>query len=153
LWAAVLLALLGAVNGCSATKALEPLASTTPEAIAPAATPPPEPEDVASLTDTATPASDSNIGKVDETGTTVVVDVPDDEVCRPKTVSITKAVFETCLIDGLTFVQVSNTIGFEGNLVSQSGNTQIRRWSNGGKILLGTFRNGKLVSKSQVNLE
>jgi hypothetical protein len=152
LWAAALLALIGAISGCSATKTPEPLASATPEAIAPVATP--TPEAVASPTEAATPASDSNIGKVDETGTTVVVDVPDDEVCRAKTVSVKKAVFETCLIGGLTFVQVSNVFGYKGVLLSQSGTTEVRKWTSGSEgVVLGTFRDGKLVGKSQVNLE
>ena len=149
-WAAALLAHLGAVHGCSATKVPAPIASTAPEMIAPSPTL--SPGVVASPTG-ATPANDRNMSKVDATGTTVVVDVPADEVCHSKKMSLTKAVFEACLINGLTLVQVSNVIGDEGDLVGHSGNVQIRRWMNVEKILFCTFRDGKLISKSQVNLK
>ncbi|MBD2076257.1 hypothetical protein H6F86_20720 [Phormidium sp. FACHB-592] len=148
---AALLAVIS-ISGCSTAKAPEPIASTTPETIAPSPTS--SPETSPSPTEAAKPAKDSNIGKVDATGTTVVVDVPDNPVCDPETTQTTKEVFETCLIESLTFVQASNVIGFKGELVSQAGTTEIRKWTaRGDGVIFATFSDGKLVSKSQSNLE
>jgi hypothetical protein len=96
----------------------------------------------------------SNIGKVDENGITAAIDVPKNPVCSRKYVSVKLDTFETCLIDGLTYVQVANVLGYRGTLQAKSGNREIWQWNDGsGKYLTATFSGGKLISKSQIGLE
>lgn len=121
-------------------------ACTAPKTTAPPSVPP-----LASQ-----PNANSDIGKTDARGIVITTDTPDAPLCHPAYYQVKKEVFETCLVDGMTFVQVSNAIGYEGVLVSQSGNTEIMRWQAGAdneRMIIGTFRDGKLVSKSQVGLD
>ncbi len=98
--------------------------------------------------------SPSDIGKVDQTGVKITVDVPKDPVCSRTRVSIKIDTFEKCLIEGLTYVQVANVLGYRGELQTKSGNAEIYQWNDGlGKYLSATFVNGKLMSKAQIGLE
>jgi hypothetical protein len=95
----------------------------------------------------------SNIGKVDQTGTTIMVDMPNHPSCSREYVSVKLDTFENCLIEGLTYVQVANVLGYRGELQAKSGDTEIWQWNDGsGKYLSATFFDGKLVSRSQIGL-
>lgn len=94
----------------------------------------------------------SAIGKTDQFGVVVKIDIPSFPECQRKYQSVEKDTFEKCLIEGLTFVQTSNIIGFAGDLSSKSGTYEVRQWSNGMKIITASFKDGYLISKSQVGL-
>ncbi|MEP1057638.1 MULTISPECIES: hypothetical protein [Cyanophyceae] len=134
-----------ALSGCS---------GSSPKSSTPAASVPPSPTPSPSTSPSIAANPNSNIGKADAQGTTVTVDVPDSPLCDPETTQTTKEVFETCLIEDLTFVQASNVIGFKGELASQSGATEIMQWDLGkdSQIITAVFQDKKLKSKSQVNL-
>jgi hypothetical protein len=93
----------------------------------------------------------SDVGKVDEMGVTAVVDAPSAEPCQRKYASVKRDTFDQCLIEGLTYVQVANMLG-RGKMASKAGNTEIWQWSNYG-VITATFRDGKMVSKSQSGLQ
>jgi len=96
----------------------------------------------------------SNIGKTDETGTVVTVDLPDNPACQRKTTSVKLDTYENCLVEGLTWVQVANVLGYKGNERSRSGSTHIVQWSDGsGGYITATFVDNKLQSKSQIGLK
>jgi len=116
----------------------------------PTASPSPSPSSAATRVN-----GESQIGLTDAQGRKVEVDLPDDAICYQKTVQVTLEVFDRCLINGLTFVQVSNAIGYKGTLVSQSGSLETMRWGSGtdGKQIFGTFQDGKLISKTQTGLQ
>ena len=98
--------------------------------------------------------SPSDIGRADQTGVKITVDVPKDPVCSRTHVSVKMDTFEKCLVEGLTYVQVANVLGYRGELQTKSGNAEIYQWNDGaGKYLSATFANGKLMSKAQVGLE
>jgi hypothetical protein len=84
----------------------------------------------------------------------IEIDVPKDEACQREYVSVTRDTFERCLIEGLTYVQVANTLGYRGELQAQSGSMEIWQWNGGtGKYLSATFMNGRLTSKAQIGLD
>ena len=96
----------------------------------------------------------SIIGRVDSTGTVIKIDTPDDPICHRKTQSVKQDNFKLCLVERMTFVQVSNVFGHAGDLQSSSGATEIYQWNDGaGKYASALFVNGYLSSKSQVGLE
>jgi hypothetical protein len=96
----------------------------------------------------------SNIGKADQNGVTVTVDVPKAPACSRTYVSVKMDTFEQCLPNGLTYVQVANVLGYRGTLQSKSGNTEIWQWNDGeGKYLSIVFDNEKLKSKAQSSLQ
>ena len=125
------------VSSCSSRSVETP----TPAAIVPSASP------VA-----ANP--NSIIGRIDSTGTVIKVDTPNDPICHRKYQSVKQDNFKLCLVEGLTFVQVSNVFGHAGELQSSSGTTEIYQWNDGaGKYATALFISGYLSTKSQVGLE
>lgn len=96
----------------------------------------------------------SNIGKADQNGVTVTVDVPKAPACSRTYVSVKMDTFEQCLPDGLTYVQAANVPGYRGTLQTKSETTEIWQWNSGeGKYLSIVFDDGKLKSKSQIGLQ
>lgn len=84
----------------------------------------------------------------------VGVEVPTHPSCSRKYVSVKLDTFENCLVDGMTYSQVANVLGYAGKLQSQSGSIEMWQWNNGeGKYLSAMFSEGKLISKSQIGLE
>ena len=82
------------------------------------------------------------------------IEVSTDEACQKPYVSVKMDTFENCLTEGLTYVQVANTLGYAGTLMTQSGNTEAWQWNDGeGKYLTVLFIDRRLASKSQINLE
>ena len=95
-----------------------------------------------------------DMGKRDEQGNTITINVPANASCHRRYVSVKLDTFNDCLVEGMTYVQVSNTLGYQGELQSQSGSIKLYQWNDGsGKYLSASFENGRLSSKSQVGLE
>lgn len=82
------------------------------------------------------------------------VKVPDDPACHRNHVSVKLDTFQNCLLNGMTYVQIANILGYRGTLTSESGNLQDWEWNDGsGKYLSVTFVDNRLDSKSQINLD
>ena len=95
-----------------------------------------------------------DMGKRDVQGNTVTVNVPDNASCHRRYVSVKLDTFNDCLVEGMTYVQVANTLGYRGELQSQSGSIKLYQWNDGsGKYLSASFEDGRLSSKSQIGLE
>jgi hypothetical protein len=94
----------------------------------------------------------SNIGKIDQNGITVIVDKPSDPACSRTYVSVELDTFQNCLITGLTYVQVANILGYKGTLGAVNGNTEVWQWNGREGTMIATFIDGRLVSKSQSGL-
>lgn len=78
------------------------------------------------------------------------VQIPSDPECNRKYQNVTRALFDTCIKEGMTYIQVSTMIGTEGVSNTQSGNAQIYQWSNGsGGFIIVMFDKDRVVSKSQ----
>ena len=81
------------------------------------------------------------------------IEPPTGEACERSYVSVKLDTFSQCLVEGLSYVQVANTLGYAGTLVASSGSAETWQWNDGGgKYLSITFVNGKLISKSQIGL-
>lgn len=79
---------------------------------------------------------------------------PGTDVCNLPYSAITQAIYEKCIHEGMTYIQVSNIIGFAGEEVSQSGSTKVYRWGDSKNgFMIGTFQNDRLISKSQSTLK
>lgn len=78
------------------------------------------------------------------------VQIPSDPECNRGYQNVSRAMFETCIKEGMTYSQVSTMIGTEGVSNTQSGNVQIYQWSNGsGGFIIVMFDKDRVVSKSQ----
>ncbi len=54
----------------------------------------------------------------------------------------------------MSYVEVANIIGFNGEENSSSGSTITYTWSNGEKgVMTAVFQNNRLSSKSQIELK
>lgn len=95
----------------------------------------------------------SYVGQKDQFGAVVVVDVPKLPECSRSFVSVKLDTFQNCLVDQLTYVQVANALGYPGRLQAESGDSQIWRWSGRDGVVMASFVNGRLVSKSQSGLQ
>lgn len=82
------------------------------------------------------------------------VEVPEKEECHRKYVSVELDTYTNCLLDGMSYVQVGNIIGFAGNEVVSSGNSKTFQWlGRGGALITVSFVGDRLISKSQINLK
>jgi hypothetical protein len=96
----------------------------------------------------------SAIGQIDQFGVTVTTDKPSHPACNRKFVSVKLDTFESCLVPGLTYVQVANILGYKGTLSAQASTVEIWQWNDGqDRLLTAKFEGGRLVSKSQLGLE
>ena len=95
----------------------------------------------------------SLIGQKDQFGTVAITDVPKLPECSRKFVSVKLDTFQSCIIDGLTYVQVANTLGYAGQLQAESGNSAIYKWNGSDGVVMASFVDGRLVSKSQSGLQ
>lgn len=99
----------------------------------------------------ASSSPDTEIGKTDANGVTAIVEAPAQ--CKEDSVPFNQYTFDTCLIEGLTYIQTANVFGFRGKLASKSGSYEIWQWEGGdGKFISVSFSDGHLKSKSQVGL-
>lgn len=78
---------------------------------------------------------------------------PDVDVCNLPFSALTKAIFENCAEQGISYIQLANTFGFAGDLTTETGNNKIYTWKNSSGMATITFTNDKLTSKTQVGLK
>jgi hypothetical protein len=76
------------------------------------------------------------------------------DVCNLPYSALIKAMYDKCFLEGSSYVQISNIIGWAGEEISRSGDTVVYNWGSVEKgILTATFINGSLASKSQNGLK
>lgn len=74
-------------------------------------------------------------------------------ICQPRShIHLSYQMFEQCFPEGITYEQVTEIIGSSGRLFSQSGSLAIYQWENRKGSMSASFRDSKLLSKSQINL-
>jgi hypothetical protein len=79
--------------------------------------------------------------------------VPSDPACNRPHVSIKLDTFQSCLVEGMSYIQVANILGSAGTLQAQSGSAQVWEWGDGnGGFLFVSFRDQLMISKSQTGL-
>ncbi len=62
--------------------------------------------------------------------------------------------YQQCIKEGMSYVEVANIIGFNGEENSSSGSTITYTWSNGEKgVMTAVFQNNRLSSKLQTGLK
>lgn len=76
------------------------------------------------------------------------------DICNLPYSALIKEMYEQCFHEGMTYVQVSNIVGWQGEEVASSGSTSTYQWGDGdsGTMTL-TFENDKLLHLSQNNLK
>ena len=83
-----------------------------------------------------------------------LVEVPDLEPCKRGFVSVHLDTYQECLLEGMTYEQVANIIGFKGTPGASSGSSEIWHWrGRDNEIITVLFDKTGLSSKSQVNLK
>ncbi len=79
---------------------------------------------------------------------------PGTDVCHLPYSALTMAIYQNCIHEGMSYVQVSNTFGWAGTEASNSGSTVEYIWKNGDKgVITAVFQDNRLISKSQVELK
>ena len=79
---------------------------------------------------------------------------PGLDICNLSYSALTMKIYQECIKDGMSPIQVSNTLGWAGTKTSSSGSTVIYTWKNQRDgMMTVTFTNNRLVSKSQIGLE
>lgn len=82
------------------------------------------------------------------------VAVPDKEECHRKYVSVELDTYTNCLLEGMSYVQVGNIIGFKGNEIVASGDSKTVQWpGRDGALITAVFVGDRLHTKSQLNLK
>jgi hypothetical protein len=75
------------------------------------------------------------------------------DVCNLPYSALIKAMYAQCFPEGISYVRMSNIIGWAGEEISRSGDTVVYNWGSTEKgTLTATFVNGGLTSKSQSGL-
>jgi hypothetical protein len=97
----------------------------------------------------APPADPSPIQPV----TVAAVGKPANPTCTRRYVALDLDIYTQCILDGMSFVTVSNIIGFPGTPVSSSGNAASFQWRYDDGLMMATFVDDRLVSKAQTGLE
>jgi hypothetical protein len=76
------------------------------------------------------------------------------DVCNLSYSVLVKSMYEKCFPEGMSYIAMSNIIGWAGEESSRSGNTVVYNWKNGNDgLLTATFINGNLTAKSQNGLK
>lgn len=75
------------------------------------------------------------------------------DVCNLSYSALIKAMYDSCFSEGITYIAMSNIIGWAGEENSRSGDTGVYSWSSEQGILTATFTNGRLTAKSQSDLK
>lgn len=79
---------------------------------------------------------------------------PGTDVCNLPYSAITIAIYQECIHEGMSYVEVSNIIGWAGKEASSSGSTVEYTWGDGdGGVMSAVFQDNHLISKSQVGLK
>lgn len=78
---------------------------------------------------------------------------PDVDVCNLPFSALTKAIFENCAEQGMSYIQTANTFGFSGELTTEAGNSKTYTWKSREGIVAITFVDDGLTSKTQTGLK
>jgi len=79
---------------------------------------------------------------------------PGTDVCNLEYSALIKAMYDSCFPEGISYVAMSNIIGWAGKEISRSGETVIYSWGGGDRgTLTATFTDGRLTAKSQDGLK
>ena len=76
------------------------------------------------------------------------------DVCNLPYSALIRQMYEQCFTEGMSYVQISNIVGWQGEEVSRTGSSVTYRWGDGkdGSMLL-IFESDRLISKSQTGLK
>lgn len=76
------------------------------------------------------------------------------DVCNLPYSALIMAMYQQCIKEGMSYVEVANIIGFNGEENSSSGSTITYTWTDGKEgIMTAVFQNNRLSSKSQTGLK
>lgn len=76
------------------------------------------------------------------------------DVCNLSYSALIKAMYSSCFSEGISYVAMSNIIGWAGEENSRSGDTVVYSWGGGKRgTLTATFKNGRLMAKAQSGLK
>jgi hypothetical protein len=75
------------------------------------------------------------------------------DVCNLSYSALIKAMYDSCFPEEITYIAMSNIIGWAGEENSQSGDTVVYSWGGEQGNLTATFTNGRLTAKSQRDLK
>lgn len=76
------------------------------------------------------------------------------DVCNLPYSALIRAMYEQCFSDGMSYIQVSNIVGWKGEEITRTGSSTIYQWRDGdGGSMTFTFDNDRLVSQSQTGLK
>lgn len=76
------------------------------------------------------------------------------DVCNLSYTALIMKIYQECISEGMSPIEVSNILGWTGTETSNSGSTVIYTWRNHNEgIMTATFKDNRLISKSQVGLE
>jgi len=75
-------------------------------------------------------------------------------VCNLPYSALIMAMYQQCIKEGMSYVEVANIIGFNGEESSSSGSTITYKWSDGEEgVMTAVFQANRLSSKSQTGLK
>lgn len=76
------------------------------------------------------------------------------DVCDLFYSALIKKMYEQCFPDGMSYIGMSNIIGFKGDEISRSGELVSYQWNDSDEgSMIATFKDGKLSSISQRGLK
>ena len=75
-------------------------------------------------------------------------------ICNLPYSALIRAIYEQCLSEGMSYIQVSNIVGWKGEEFASSGSSVTYRWGDGknGSMII-VFENDRLIYKSQNGLK
>jgi len=75
------------------------------------------------------------------------------DVCNLPYSALIKAMVETCVSEGMSYVDVANLIGYKGEEAAKSGNSTTYIWKSNEGMMSATFIDDKLTAKTQQGLK
>jgi hypothetical protein len=76
------------------------------------------------------------------------------DVCKLPYSALIRAMYEKCVVQGMSPIDVANILGWEGKEVSSAGAAKTYEWRDGkGGSMMVVFEGDRLVSKSQAGLK
>jgi len=76
------------------------------------------------------------------------------DICNLPYSALIRAMYEQCFSQGMSYIQVSNIVGWKGEELASSGSSVTYRWGDGKKgSMIFIFENDRLLSKSQNGLK
>jgi hypothetical protein len=78
---------------------------------------------------------------------------PGTDVCKLPYSALIQAMVAQCFPEGTSYIQMSNVIGWKGEMTASSGGNASYVWKSGEGILAATFVDGKLAAKTSQGLK